>query len=418
MRRLEHWLHQHIFKVGWLLTKNLRTTTVLYYTFFLPGVVLHELLVWLVAGVLNVRAERALVWPEAQAVAELKLNFVRLTKNSNPFKAALINLAPLIGALALLWLITSSVLNLNLVLALLRSGSWAAVGDAVNVLLLTPDVWLWVYLMFTIANTMMPDRQSLRGWRPVLIGLGVLIVLLYVVGIGQQVFLENLAIPISDGLSRLALIFIVIIVIDLIVTGVLGLLEAIIERITRDSATFQNGKLVAITREELLRQRQQARAKAEQQRARRTANQSRLAAPAAGPPSFYKLPLPIPGGPGRSAAEPALPARDESAALPAAAAPVGRAAPAVITGAAVVKTEADLQPEPPLQEAHIDLPTFAVTPAPAAAGSADQSAEAAPATTAASSDEETTVPEFDILADFADAINPQDEAQDQEEERL
>ena len=86
MRRLERWLHQHMFKVGWLLTKNLQTTTILYYTFFLPGVVLHEFIYWLVAGILNVRAERAIAWPEAQAIAELKLNFIKLARNTSRIK--------------------------------------------------------------------------------------------------------------------------------------------------------------------------------------------------------------------------------------------------------------------------------------------------------------------------------------------
>ncbi len=411
MRRLEHWLHQHIFKVGWLLTKNLRTTTVLYYTFFLPGVVLHELLVWFVAGMLNVRAERAIVWPEAQAVAELKLNFVKLTKNSSRIKVAIISLAPLLGGLALIWLITTSVLNLDLVIALVRAGSWDAIGGAINLLLLTPDVWLWVYLMFTIANTMMPDRHSLHGWRPVMIGLGVLLVILYVAGVGQQVFLENLALPISDGLSRLALIFLAIIVIDLIVTGVLGLLESIIERITRDSATFQNGKLVAITREELLRQRQQARAKATRPRARGSAGQSRAPAPPAGPPSFYKLPLPIPAAPGKEASEPVIVSRDEKSVLPAPAA-LGRAAPAIITGTAVVKTDQELKPEPALQEAQIDLPAVTVIRSPAAhvPDVTASSESAANENNGDLPDEEKSTPVFDVLDDFADAISPPDEA--------
>jgi hypothetical protein len=64
-------MHQHIFKVGWLVTKKLRTTTTLYYTIFLPGVFLHEIVLWFIAGILNVRAERAIAWPEQQAIGEL-----------------------------------------------------------------------------------------------------------------------------------------------------------------------------------------------------------------------------------------------------------------------------------------------------------------------------------------------------------
>ncbi len=352
MRRLERWLHQHIFKVGWLLTKNLRTTTVLYYTFFLPGVVLDEIVYWLVAGIVNVRAERAIAWPEAQAIAELKLSFIALSRNANRVKVAIISLSPLISGLALIWLISNNVLNLNVVIAVLRASGFDGIGDAIRLLLSTPDIWLWVYLMFTIANTMMPDSQTLRGWRRALIVIAVLVAALYVMGLAQQILLENLAQPITDGLNRLALIFAVVIVIDLLAIGVLGSIEALIERITGDSATFQNGKLVAVTREELQQQRAQERAKQERQR------QPGARLPA-GHPSVYKLPLPIPGAPGREPATPVVVSREEKATLPSGQTPPRRIEPSVIAGtAAVVKTDDELNAEAhPLQEAHIELPT-------------------------------------------------------------
>src|SRR5262249_6071148 len=151
VRRLERWLHQHIFKVGWLLTRNLRTTTVLYYTFFLPGVFVHEFIYWLVAGILNVQAERAIAWPEAQAIAELNLNFVRLAPKTSRVKVAIISISPLIGGLVLIGFIATQVLNLNVVIAVLRTGGWDSLGSAISLLLSTPDVWIWVYLTFAIA---------------------------------------------------------------------------------------------------------------------------------------------------------------------------------------------------------------------------------------------------------------------------
>ena len=69
-RQIERWLHQHIFKVGWLLTNNFQTTTVLYYILFLPGILLHECSLWLAAGILNVRAERAIEFPAEQEIGE------------------------------------------------------------------------------------------------------------------------------------------------------------------------------------------------------------------------------------------------------------------------------------------------------------------------------------------------------------
>lgn len=362
MRRLERWLHQHIFKVGWLLTRKMQTTTILYYTFFLPGVVLNEVIYWLMAGIVNVRAERVIAWPEAQAIAELKLNFIRLEKNASRVKVAIISIAPLLSGLVLIYLISNNVLNLNLVLAVGRGGTLDDYLAALRLLLATPDIWIWVYLMFTIANTMFPNREVFKGWRPVVIGLAVAVVAMYVVGIGQQLFLQNLALPITDGLSRLALIFVVIIVIDLIVTGVLGTLEAIIERITGHSATFEKGKLVALTKEDIQKRRDQHRAKREKER--QAAKAPKPVRAKAGPPSIYKLALPIPGAPSKEALEPALVSSVEKAPSPTPAATTltGRAGPAMITGTAVVKNDDELIPDRPLQEAKIDLPSTIIKP--------------------------------------------------------
>ena len=349
MRRLEGWLHQHIFKVGWLLTKNLHTTTILYYTFFLPGVFFHEFTLWLVAGILNVRAERAIQWPEAQAIAELKLNFIRFARNVGAFKIAVINTAPLIAGIALIAFILTNVFDLSGVQILLASGSLDDVGIAVTRLTSTPDVWLWVYLIFTIANTMMPDVEKLQGWRPLLIVVGIGVVALFLLGVGDELVALAWAGPISTLLTLLAVTFTGIIGVNLVTTGVLGAIESTIERITGDSATFQNGKLIAMRREEILKMREAQRAKQQKQLAA-----GKDQPKTGGTPSIYKLPLPIPGAPGKEtdalprAATTPLPLGDLSPRETASASEPptdtkldDRAGPTIITGTAVPKAAPD-----------------------------------------------------------------------------
>jgi hypothetical protein len=213
---------------------------------------------------------------------------------------------------------------------------------------------------------MIPDSETLRAWRRALIVLSVVIGTFFILGLAQRVFLENMALPITEGLSRLALIFAVVIVIDALATGILGVVEAVIERITGDSATFQNGKLVAVRREEILQQRAQERAK----QAAKQARQRETPRAPAGPPSIYALPLPIPGAPGREVAEPVMVSRDpqsvlrpgtSASALPGAA--PKRVEPSVIAGTAVVKTDEELEARP-LQEAKIDLSEFEINSQP------------------------------------------------------
>jgi len=300
-----------LFKVGWLLTKRLRATTALYYTFFLPGVLLHQVVYWLAAGLLNVRAERSIEWPQAQEVAELRLHFVQLAKDTGPVKLAFINLAPLTAGIIAVYFITNNILRLQTFAAMLRDGSFPDLPAAVTFLTSTPDFWLWVYIAFTIANTMLPRWQDVKGLRVVGAIIAITVVALFLIGVVDELLLGTLARPLVEGLNALAGVFTAIIGIDLLMVALLGSVESLIERVTGHSATFKNGKLITFTREELRQQREQEQARKARERARR-------AEMPAGPPSVYNLPFPIPEGPSRDSSqhEPIIVRKEEEVAAP------------------------------------------------------------------------------------------------------
>lgn len=297
LRQLQRWLHQHIFKVGWLLSKDFHTTTILYYTFFLPGVVLYEVTYWLVAGILDVRADRAISWPEKQGIGELRLNFVKLHKSAGAVKVGIISLAPLVAGILAVWHIAANIINVGGFINAMSSGRPADLSVAIGKLTSAPDFWLWVYIIFAISNTMLPDYKALRGLRVVGVILVVAAVGLFLIGIGDEVVSQTLTGPVAGALNTLAGIFAVMIAVNLVMTGLLGLAESTIERITGASATFVNGKMVTMTRAEMLAQRAK---EAEQARKARQAKE-RAAPAASGPPSVYKLSFPIPGPPGKEA---------------------------------------------------------------------------------------------------------------------
>jgi len=300
MRSLERWLHQHIFKVGWLLTKNLQTTTILYYTFFLPGVFLHEVIVWLMAGILNIRASGDFKFPEKQEIAELKLNFVKYdAKKIGIFRLFIINLMPLVGGIAFIWFAINNPLNMSGFFALLAGEPNSTLGDAVQLLIASPDFLLWMYLVFAVSATMTPDPSNLRGWRLLLPPIVIAIIAFYALGIGDRV-LGNALSSISQGASVLTGIFLSIIGINLSITAVLGGTESIIERVTGNSATFEKGKLVAVRREEIIKMRAEQAEKARKAAQRQQSDAVRAAA--AGPPSIYRLQLPIPVAPDKDSA--------------------------------------------------------------------------------------------------------------------
>ena len=169
--RSEKWLHQHVFKVGWLLSRNNNTTVIFYYTAFLPGVLLHELITWLTAGICNVRAARAVQLPQQEQISALQLGFVRLANSVHPFKRLVIEVVPLFVALFVLWHIAVDILDVGNTWAILASGNLDDVALAISRFTATADFWLWFYLAFSIANTMLPDLPSaLKGRKSAVTG--------------------------------------------------------------------------------------------------------------------------------------------------------------------------------------------------------------------------------------------------------
>lgn len=291
-RRIERWLHQHIFKVGWLLTHNFRTTTILYYTFFLPGVILHEVVYWLTAGLLNVRADRAVKWPEAQEIGELKLNFVQLDRRTGSLKRAVITAAPLLAGVLVIWWIATNMLNIPAVMDTISTGELTDVGQGINQLLSVPDFWLWFYMVFAIANTMFPAiPKDLRGWRSVVGAIALAAVLSVIVGIGNDL-LSTLLPSVSASLQAIEGTLALIITVNVLAVLFLGTIESIIERVTGHSATFRRGKMNTMTREEARQARLRERERQQRQRERQRKAEERR------PVSVYTLTFPVPGPPG------------------------------------------------------------------------------------------------------------------------
>ncbi|HRF94239.1 MAG TPA: hypothetical protein PLZ51_03550, partial [Aggregatilineales bacterium] len=292
LRQIERWLHQHIFKVGWLVLKDFQRTTLLYYTFFLPGVIINQLVYWLMAGVLDVRAERAIRLPEKQEIGELKLNFIKLSKKASPARVSIITITPFLAGLFFILFAMNNIFQVNVAFADF-DGTLDSVLRAIGRITSAPDFWLWAYLLFTVANTMMPDFKQIRGLRIIFTILGVVMLVLFIIGVGDEIASAAITGPILTILNTLSGAFAFVIILDIVAVGVLALIENSIEYLTGDSATFKNGKMIAMTREQVIASRNQ-----ERQKKMQSLKEPKQLSPLVGAPSIYKLPFPIPGAPG------------------------------------------------------------------------------------------------------------------------
>ena len=293
-RQLERWLHQHIFKVGWLLSNSFPVTTLLYCILFLPGIALHEASLWLAATALRARAERSIQLPAAQEIGELRLHIVRLSSDAGKFKRLAASVCPLMAGLAALWAIARHVFHWEELLSLLAGGSADDLAAALAAVLGTADVWLWLYLAFAIANTMFPRRDASWSPRAQAIGYVALALLAFALWRLGGSALPAIAAAVEALLIGLGLILLQITMVNICALIVLGSVETLIESLSSRSATFRDGKMITMTGDE-------ARAsEGEQERdspAAAAVKPSAKTAPALR--SIYDLKLPIPGPPGR-----------------------------------------------------------------------------------------------------------------------
>ncbi len=293
----ERWIHSHLFGVAWLATNSRRSATALYYLLLLPGVFVHELTQYLVAGALNVPIQRVIAWPEAQEDGTLRLDFVQV-KDQRRLSAAIIGAAPLLVGLGIVWVISNHVLDLDAVVRALASADWRQIGPALRTMVSKSDFFLWLYLVFAVSNAMLPTAADRRGW-PLLLSLfAVALIVLVLIGVGD-VLLEVFTTSVAMQVERLAAALAAVVFVEALGIGFIGVLEEVLERVTKRKFTYR--------REEKGARRQTA--------ARQPGSSAPLP-PGTPFPSIYNLDLPVP-----------LPADARRSAAPATARPGVPAAP-------------------------------------------------------------------------------------------
>ena len=151
--------------------------------------------------------------------------------HTDPFRASLIGVAPLISGSLVILIIGQLILGLGDLGEALVAGEWGAIWESLLVHLRAPDFWLWLYLIFAISNAMLPSETDREPWRPVLLFIGLVAFLSYLTGWVRQMP-EVLANASLTGLSYLAYAFSLTIVVDAIFIAVIAILEALVSRLT------------------------------------------------------------------------------------------------------------------------------------------------------------------------------------------
>jgi len=227
---LNRWVTNHVQGLGLLLSNSRPTSVWLYFFLFLPGIFLHELSHYLIALVLRVRVSGFSLWPKVKKNGELILGSVQV-RGAGPLRHSLIGVAPfLFGCAAVLWI--GQTLNLDSLAQALTDGNLALALNTIGGSFSAPDFWLWLYLLFAIANAMFPSASDRIYWIPVLAFVGTLLLL----GIGFDV-IPVLPASVRDFLANfigmMASALGIALLVDVFFVGLLFSLETVVGALTR-----------------------------------------------------------------------------------------------------------------------------------------------------------------------------------------
>jgi len=235
---IQRWIHRHLFGVGYLISREKHAATFFYYLLLLPGVALHEVSRYLVAGMFHVNPAAFMLFPEAQEDGSLEMGFIRLAIIKNPVYAALIGVAPLLTGMAVIVLISQNALDLPTFFARIQSGDIYEIGAALQDLVNRPDFLLWTYILFAVANAMMPNAEDRMGWWIIGAVGGGIILFLVVIGL-HQIVVAWLAGPIAQALYSLSAVFGTVLFVDCVFAVIIWTIEAILSRVTGQKVQYE-----------------------------------------------------------------------------------------------------------------------------------------------------------------------------------
>lgn len=208
-----------------LVTRSGDLTVILLFLLLLPGVVIHEAAHWLAAYLLGLKPSKFRVWPKKQR-QHIGLGSVSV-KGGRLWQESIVGMAPLIVGSLLIALIAEHVFDAQQFSLALGEQRWLESITVFQQALLAPDGILWAYLLFAIANAMMPSTSDREPLRPLLLMTALVVGLYLLLGLPATPFtllLNGLA-PILHNITN-ALIF--TIALDLIILAMIYLIIKLI----------------------------------------------------------------------------------------------------------------------------------------------------------------------------------------------
>ncbi len=213
---LNDWISRHVQGIGLLITGHPEGGMVLAWLIFLPGIVLHEASHWVVARVLGLRPSRLRVWPERRGKL-VRMGYVDF-RAGGPLRDSLVGLAPFLTGCAVLLGMATRVFGLD------GQTGWRGAAESVLSGFHQADLWLFLYLIFTVSNGMMPSASDRQAWSSLLLYVLMVTAGLYVLDLLPTLSPETITLMIK-GVQALVYALSLAVAVDLPIALGIGIIE-------------------------------------------------------------------------------------------------------------------------------------------------------------------------------------------------
>ncbi len=235
----QRWTHKQLHGLFYVLTLNRNWAVILYAIFLLPGVLLHEGSHWLAAKLMGVKTGSFSILPKSRSDGVIQLGYVEYykPKSGRTIRESAIGSAPVITGTLAVFLISTQIFDIPSLGDSIGTGQLDNIIAGLYQFFFTKDIWIWLYLLFAISNTMIPSASDRKAWPALVIVLAVVIFSVLLLGLGEALWSE-INKPVSAAASFFGLAFTVALFMDIIALPIVFLFKSFIARL-------RNVKLVA-----------------------------------------------------------------------------------------------------------------------------------------------------------------------------
>ena len=238
---VKRWVMFHLHAVGVLLLGNDYRAIWLRFLVLAPGILLHEASHWLTAKLLLVPTGKFSLGPSRIVSRGRQVQVVMgsvMVGRSDAFRSSLIGAAPFFFGTVAIVLLAGYGFRQAIGPVMLPIPRITAVFTHLPDLFRVPDAWFWLYLVFSVSNSLIPSESDRRGWFAVTMYLVVLAAVVILVRGTPQVTPE-MAAWLQRGLDVLLFAFSLTLAVDLVVGVVIYILYQLISRVRGQRVYFR-----------------------------------------------------------------------------------------------------------------------------------------------------------------------------------